>query len=75
MGWWPFGPEADFVEHLGMYVATAKLGIRMERDDVVIMLAHPGIAVCVPRNRGPLLRLRQQDPHVILVTRACDITG
>ena len=26
-----------------MYVATAKLGIRMERDDVVIMLAHPGM--------------------------------
>ena len=58
-----------------MYVATAKPGIRMERDDVVIMLAHPGIAVCLPRKRRTLLRQRWQDLHVILVTRPCDITG
>jgi hypothetical protein len=28
-----FGPEADSVEHLGMYVPTARLGVPLERDD------------------------------------------
>ena len=28
-----FGPEADSVEHLGMYVTTARLGVPLERDD------------------------------------------
>lgn len=47
-----FGPEADFVQHLGMYVATAKLGIPMERDDVVIMHNEPGAAVALHPGRG-----------------------
>jgi 2-polyprenyl-6-methoxyphenol hydroxylase-like FAD-dependent oxidoreductase len=42
-----FGPEADFVHHLGMYVATAKLGLPMDRDDTVIMYNKPGTAVAL----------------------------
>jgi 2-polyprenyl-6-methoxyphenol hydroxylase-like FAD-dependent oxidoreductase len=42
-----FGAEADFAQHLGMYVATAKLGLPMERDDVVIMHNEPGTAVAL----------------------------
>ena len=47
-----FGPEADFVQHLGMYVATAKLGIPLERDDVVIMHNEPGTAVALHPGAG-----------------------
>lgn len=47
-----FGPEADFVRHLGMYVATAKLGIPLERDDVVIMHNEPGTAVALHPGAG-----------------------
>jgi 2-polyprenyl-6-methoxyphenol hydroxylase-like FAD-dependent oxidoreductase len=47
-----FGPEADFVEHLGMYVATAALGIRMERDDTVVMYNEPGTAVALHPGTG-----------------------
>jgi 2-polyprenyl-6-methoxyphenol hydroxylase-like FAD-dependent oxidoreductase len=41
------GPEADFAQHLGMYVATAKLGLPLERDDAVIMHNEPGTAVAL----------------------------
>jgi 2-polyprenyl-6-methoxyphenol hydroxylase-like FAD-dependent oxidoreductase len=47
-----FGPEADFVQHLGMYVATAELGIPLERDDVVIMHNEPGTAVALHPGAG-----------------------
>jgi 2-polyprenyl-6-methoxyphenol hydroxylase-like FAD-dependent oxidoreductase len=47
-----FGPEADFVEHLGMYVATAELGIPLERDDLVIMHNEPGTAVALHPGTG-----------------------
>ena len=50
-----FGPEADFVEHLGMYVATAKVGVRLEGDDTVIMHNEPGTAVALhPGTGSPL---------------------
>ena len=42
-----FGPEAQFAQHLGMYVATAKLGLPVERDDTVIMHNEPGTAVAL----------------------------
>ena len=38
------GPEADFTEDLGMYVATAKVGISLDRDHVVIIHDEPGTA-------------------------------
>jgi 2-polyprenyl-6-methoxyphenol hydroxylase-like FAD-dependent oxidoreductase len=47
-----FGAEADFAQHLGMYVATAKLGLPMERDDVVIMHNEPGTAVALHPGAG-----------------------
>ena len=47
-----FGPEADFVQHLGMYVATAELGIPLERDDLVIMHNEPGTAVALHPGAG-----------------------
>jgi 2-polyprenyl-6-methoxyphenol hydroxylase-like FAD-dependent oxidoreductase len=47
-----FGPEAEFRQHLGMYVATAQLGIPMERDDVVIMYNEPGTAVALHPGTG-----------------------
>jgi 2-polyprenyl-6-methoxyphenol hydroxylase-like FAD-dependent oxidoreductase len=47
-----FGPEADFVEPLGMYVATAILGVPLERDDVVIMHNEPGTAVALHPGTG-----------------------
>jgi len=47
-----FGPEAAFAQHLGMYVATAKLGLPMERDDTVIMHNEPGTAVALHPGTG-----------------------
>ena len=47
-----FGPEADFVEPLGMYVATATLGVPLERDDLVIMHNEPGTAVALHPGTG-----------------------
>jgi 2-polyprenyl-6-methoxyphenol hydroxylase-like FAD-dependent oxidoreductase len=47
-----FGPDEAFVQHLGMYVATAKLGISLERDDVVIMHNEPGVAVALHPGAG-----------------------
>ena len=47
-----FGSEADLIEHLGMYVATAKLGIPLARDDTVIMYNEPGKAVALHPGTG-----------------------
>ena len=47
-----FGPETDFLQHLGMYVATAQLAIPLERDDVVIMHNEPGTAVALHPGAG-----------------------
>lgn len=47
-----FGPEAQFAQHLGMYVATAKLGLPLERDDIVIMHNEPGTAVALHPGAG-----------------------
>jgi hypothetical protein len=46
------GPEADFLQHLGMYVATELLGIPLERDDVVIMYNESGTAVALHPGTG-----------------------
>jgi 2-polyprenyl-6-methoxyphenol hydroxylase-like FAD-dependent oxidoreductase len=42
-----FGAEANFIKHLGMYVATARLGVPMERPDAVIMHNEPGTAIAL----------------------------
>jgi 2-polyprenyl-6-methoxyphenol hydroxylase-like FAD-dependent oxidoreductase len=46
------GPDADFVEPLGMYVATATLGVPLEREDLVIMHNEPGTAVALHPGTG-----------------------
>jgi 2-polyprenyl-6-methoxyphenol hydroxylase-like FAD-dependent oxidoreductase len=67
-----FGPEADFAQHLGMYVATAKVGVPLERDDTVIMHNEPGTAVALHPGTGSSLaafmfrsrmRIDHRDPH------------
>ena len=69
-----FGPETDFAEHLGMYVATARLGVPMERDDVVIMHNEPGTAVALHPGTGlsgvaflfrSRARIDQRDPAAV----------
>ena len=50
-----FGPEADFVKHLGMYVATTNVGVALERDDTVIMHNEPGTAVALHPGTGSAL--------------------
>jgi len=50
-----FGPETDFVKPLGMYVATANLGVPMERDDLVIMHNEPGTAIALHPATGSSL--------------------
>jgi 2-polyprenyl-6-methoxyphenol hydroxylase-like FAD-dependent oxidoreductase len=69
-----FGPEADFVKHLGMYVATAEVGIALERDDTVIMHNEPGTAVALHPGTGPSLaafifrsraRVDHRDPDAV----------
>ena len=47
-----FGPEANFLEHLGMYVATANLGLPIETDDTVFMHNEPGTAVAMHPGTG-----------------------
>jgi|SRR5215211_466756 len=51
-----FGPEAEFLQYLGLYVATAQLGMPLERDDVVIMYNEPGTAVALHPGSGILGR-------------------
>jgi 2-polyprenyl-6-methoxyphenol hydroxylase-like FAD-dependent oxidoreductase len=69
-----FGPEADFVQHLGMYVATAEVGVALERDDTVIMHNEPGTAVALHPAMGSSLaafifrsraRIDHRDPDAI----------
>jgi 2-polyprenyl-6-methoxyphenol hydroxylase-like FAD-dependent oxidoreductase len=47
-----FGPESDYVTHLGMYVATVRLHEPMERADTVLMLNEPGAAVALHPGAG-----------------------
>jgi len=45
--WLTFGPESQFVEHLGMYVATVPLDGSAEDQKNVVMHSTPGRAVAV----------------------------
>lgn len=47
-----FGPEASFVRHLGMYVATVPLTQAAAHDDAVVMYNEPGNAVAVHPGAG-----------------------
>ncbi|MFG2819368.1 FAD-dependent monooxygenase [Kitasatospora sp. NPDC048365] len=50
-----FGPEAEFVEHLGLYVATLPLGGPAERATEVVLHNAPGRMVSVHPVRGEAL--------------------
>lgn len=64
-----FGPEEDFVHHLGLYVATVRLPDVLERDDAVVLYNEPGTAIALhPGARSPgaafLLRSSARcEPH------------
>ncbi len=50
-----FGPESDFVEHVGMYIATTQLDGPAERPWDVVMHNTPGRAVTIHPGRGSAL--------------------
>lgn len=47
-----FGPEAEFVTHFGLYLATVALAEPLERDDTVVMYNEPGAATALHPGRG-----------------------
>ena len=50
-----FGAEEDFVQRLGMYVATVRLPIAVERDDAVFLYNEPGVATALhPATGSPV---------------------
>jgi 2-polyprenyl-6-methoxyphenol hydroxylase-like FAD-dependent oxidoreductase len=50
-----FGPESDFVQHIGIYVATMPLDGLIERGREVVMYNTPGRAVAIHPSRGDAL--------------------
>jgi 2-polyprenyl-6-methoxyphenol hydroxylase-like FAD-dependent oxidoreductase len=47
-----FGPESDFVQHMGIYIATMPLDGPIERGREVVMHNTPGRAVTIHPGRG-----------------------
>jgi 2-polyprenyl-6-methoxyphenol hydroxylase-like FAD-dependent oxidoreductase len=47
-----FGPESDFVEHLGLYLATMPLGEPPEHPHDVVLYNTPGKLVAIHPSRG-----------------------
>lgn len=64
-----FGPEAAFVTHLGLYIATVRLHAALERDDAVLMYNEPGAAIALhPATVSPIAAFMfrshvELDPH------------
>jgi 2-polyprenyl-6-methoxyphenol hydroxylase-like FAD-dependent oxidoreductase len=50
-----FGPEAEFIRHMGVYVATVSLGGAADSDTDVLMYNTPGSAVSIHPSRGTAL--------------------
>jgi 2-polyprenyl-6-methoxyphenol hydroxylase-like FAD-dependent oxidoreductase len=50
-----FGPESDFVRHMGIYVATMRLDSSIGRGREVVMYNTPGRAVAIHPSRGDAL--------------------
>jgi 2-polyprenyl-6-methoxyphenol hydroxylase-like FAD-dependent oxidoreductase len=50
-----FGPDADFVEHMGMYVATMPLEGPVENRRDVVVYNTPGRAIAIHPSRGRAL--------------------
>lgn len=50
-----FGPEAAYVTHFGLYIATVCLHTVLERDDAVLMYNEPGAAIALhPATVSPI---------------------
>jgi 2-polyprenyl-6-methoxyphenol hydroxylase-like FAD-dependent oxidoreductase len=47
-----FGPEAQYVRHLGLYIATVKAGIPADSDHVIHVYNEPGKAAILHPSRG-----------------------
>lgn len=47
-----FGPESDFVHHMGIYVATLAVEGQVDHDREVVMFNVPGKAVSIHPSRG-----------------------
>jgi 2-polyprenyl-6-methoxyphenol hydroxylase-like FAD-dependent oxidoreductase len=47
-----FGPEPEFVRHMGVYIATIPLGRALEPADQVLLYNTPGRAVSLHPSRG-----------------------
>ena len=50
-----FGPEADFVRHMGLFIATVPLGGPADNDRDVLLYNTPGQAVSIHPVRGDAL--------------------
>lgn len=50
-----FGPEHDFLHHLGLYVATLSLGRPADRADEVVLFNTPGQLASIHPARGTAL--------------------
>jgi 2-polyprenyl-6-methoxyphenol hydroxylase-like FAD-dependent oxidoreductase len=50
-----FGPEAEFIRHMGVYIATVSLGGAADSDTDVLMYNTPGSAVSIHPSRGTAL--------------------
>lgn len=81
-----FGPEDAFVHRLGIYIATARLPYRLEREDAVLILSQPGAALAVHPGAGQpgaaflfrsrtVVDLRDRDGAARLVERVYDGMG
>ena len=50
-----FGPDSDFVRHMGIYIATMSLDIPIDHVRDVVMHNTPGLAVAIHPSRGRAL--------------------
>lgn len=47
-----FGPESDFVKHLGIYIGTVRLENALDHDDTVVVYNEPGVAAALHPGAG-----------------------
>lgn len=60
-----FGPDTDFIQHMGMYVATALVDRPIRDEHQVVMLNTPGRAFCVhPAHENPIAAFMFRHPAV-----------
>lgn len=62
-----FGPERDFVRHLGVYIATMPLGDPVDHPHDILMYNTPGRLVTIHPSRG--------DALVAFIFRGAEIAG